>query len=201
MTDPTKYKNLSIDIESSDLLVSWAEKEMRTPSMQIRWMLMKYAPTIMKEKVLNGEESTPVPIPKIVPPILRGTTHPKLVAPFRQRSRANGASQTEDGWERRRKTRGKEKYSKQPLHTSSQMYKVLLTMSQYEDDLSNFELAQLDNKVDFDSYAKVTSTAWDAALIERRSLLEERDRRGYYAYRLTPFGKKVLAAATLRGIG
>ena len=215
MTDPTKYKNLSVDIETSNILVNWAEKEMRTPGMQIRWMLMKYAPTIVKEKVLNGEDTTPAPVPKIEMErpeetrLLRGITNTRksIVKPRQRRSKANGAFLTEDGWERRRKTRGKEKYSKQPLHTSSQMYKVLLTMSQYEDNrfhsfgYSNFELGELDSKGEFGDIAKVTSTAWDAALIERRSLLEEKTRRGYYAYRLTPFGKQVLTAATLRGLG
>jgi hypothetical protein len=243
MTDKPKQENFLVlngekhllEDHPVEILVKWSEKEMRTPSMQLKWVIMKHAPSALKtaptimEAAAEFVESTehldrPIgtdvgtePPPTIkqmkivsalkntsslakpydVLPALdpQGSTNTRaaIINFHKEEGRARGKiCTTDEGWQRRRQKRGHAKYSKQRLRSASLMYRVLLIMSEYGEDLTNYELAALDGNNAYDSYCKVTSTAWDGGLIERKPLLR-RDRRGYFTYRLLPQGRKALA--------
>ena len=210
MVDKMRQKNFTLDIEAAEILVTWSSKEMRTPAMQLRWLIMKYAPSALKApstvmeaaaKFVKDTRNPPLAIAEkgtTVLPVLKGSTATRtaVVRFHENKDRSNRKiAISEDGWQRRIQKRGHAKYTKQRLRDSSLMYRVLVVLEAWGGgDLSNFELADLDGKSDFESYAKVTSCGWNGGLIERKSVLHP-DRRGYFTYRLLPYGKKVLERA------
>ena len=194
MVDPVKHKNFSLDIDTAEKLIKWSEKEMRSPAMQLRWLIIKHLPStlkdlpVVKEPVVKKELT-----PTTVLPTLKGTerTRAAVVSFHNNRRQSKKVCVDEDGWQRKRQKRGQARYARQPLRASSLMYRVLFILGEYGEDLSNFELAELDGQNHFDSYAKVTSDAWSGGLLERRSTLNQ-DSRGYFTFRLAPYGKKIL---------
>jgi len=204
MTDPTKFKNLTLDVETHDVLSKWSDRELRTVSMQIRWMVLRHAPA----ELLNAPPIIDVEVSNHVlmrengelPEVPQKAQIPPLADPQHLNFRRGVARFREtDGWERKRRHISK-MYHKIGLHQKSLMFKVLFTLQEYcvgedfNNGLTNFELADLVDGPTFESYAKVTSTAYNGGLVERRSL-NGIDRRGYYAYRLADKGGKVLRKA------
>jgi hypothetical protein len=195
MTDPTKFKNLTLDVETYNIISNWSDRELRTVSMQIRWMVLRHAPPELLNAPsiidVDGCELPAMPQKAQIPPLTdpQHLNFKRGVARFRET----------DGWQRKRRHITK-MYQKIGLHQKSLMFKVLVTLHEYcvgedfNNGLTNFELADLVDGPTFDSYAKVTSTAYNGGLVERRSL-NGIDRRGYYAYRLTEKGQKVLRKA------
>ena len=41
MTDPEKFKNVTLDVESYDDLKLWADREVRSVSGQVKWLIQK----------------------------------------------------------------------------------------------------------------------------------------------------------------
>ena len=149
MVDPVKHKNFSLDIDTAEKLIKWSEKEMRSPAMQLRWLIIKHLPStlkdlpVVKEPVVKKELT-----PTTVLPTLKGTerTRAAVVSFHNNRGQSKKVSVDEDGWQRKRQKRGQARYARQPLRASSLMYRVLFILGEYGEDLSNFELAEWTDK-------------------------------------------------------
>lgn len=197
MTDAEKYKNLTLDVETYDLLKLWADREVRSVSGHVKWLILKHLPRDLR-----------TPPPRTNPFIGDGshlaTIRPKIEeAPTPIITRAKikrvngGKSYTvgEDGYER---ARGTSKYKIKGFSQGSVKLKLLEILQLYGEPLTNFDLANLaSDQGSHDIFAKRTSQAYYNGILERKNI-SATDRRGVYIYRIAPLGEKMLKAARLR---
>lgn len=189
MTDAEKYKNLTLDVETYDLLKPWADREVRTVSGHVKWLILKHLPRDLRE-----------PLPRTNPFIGEGeiTLPTPTITPAKIRRVNGGKSYTvgEDGFERARGAT--KKYKGRGINRGSIIIKLLEVLQIYGEPLTNFELAQLaPHQGDHDTFAKRTSQAYYSGVLERKSITGT-NRRGLYVYRMAPRGEKLLKAANLR---
>ena len=52
MTDPERFKNVSLDVESYEDLKLWADRDVRTVSGQIKWLIQKSLPKDLRNYIL-----------------------------------------------------------------------------------------------------------------------------------------------------
>jgi hypothetical protein len=200
MTDPEKFKNLTLDVETYDLAKLWADREIRTVSGHIKWLILKHLPKDLREPPIFS-----LPIPSTVTPRHVAEVRKKIKATSTSRltptkiQKVNGATSYavgEEGFERARGAT--KKYKGRGINRGSLIIKLLEVLEIYGEPLTNFELAELvPDQGNHDVFAKRTSQAYFSGILERKSITGT-NRRGVYVYRITPRGEKMLKSATLR---
>ena len=202
MTDPEKFKNISLDVESYEDLKLWADRDVRTVSGQIKWLIQKSLPKDLRKPPTDTQFSLPVSGPITSRPVaeirkkIEAASTPRLTpAIIRKVNGAKSYTVGEEGFER---ARGTSKYKCRGINRGSIIIKLLEVLEIYGEPLTNFELAQLaPDQGDHDAFAKRTSQAYFSGVLERKSITGT-NRRGLYVYRMAPRGEKLLKAANLR---
>ena len=201
MTDPEKFKNVTLDVESYDDLKLWAEREVRSVCGQVKWRIQKHLPKDLRDNpptisspVLN--HLAPQHVAEVRKKI-KETSTPRLAPAKIQK--VNGARSYTVGEEGCERARGaSKKYKGRGINRGSIIIKLLEVLEIYGEPLTNFELAELvPDQGNHDLFAKRTSQAYFSGILERKSI-SGTNRRGVYIYRPTPRGEKLLKEATQR---
>lgn len=197
MTDAEKYKNLTLDTETYDLVKLWADREIRSVSGHIKWLILKHLPKDLRtplprtDPFIGGDGHLADIRTKIEAAAIPRITTAKIQRINGGRSYAVG----EDGFER---ARGTSKYKNRGINRGSVVINLLEVLQLYGEPLTNFELADLaPDQGSPERFTKRTSQAYFSGVLERKSITGT-NRRGTYIYRLTPRGKQLLKAAGLR---
>lgn len=202
MTDPEKFKNLTLDTETYDLLKLWADREIRSVGGHTKWLILKYLPKDLRRHQPPTFSSpvsgpiTPQHVAEVRKKIEEASTPRLAPAKIQKVNGAKSYTVGEEGFERARGAT--KKYKRQGLNRGSLLIKLLEVLEIYGEPLTNFELAELSpDQGNHDVFAKRTSQAYFSGILERKSITGT-NRRGVYVYRITPRGEKMLKSATLR---
>ena len=202
MTDPEKFKNISLDVESYEDLKLWADREVRTVNGQVKWLIQKHLPKDLRDPqvpMFSLPVSGPVTsghVAAIRKKIQEVSTPRFEPAVLKKVNGAKSYTVGEEGFERARGAT--KKYKGRGINRGSIIIKLLEVLEIYGDPLTNFELAELaPDQGDHEAFAKRTSQAYFSGLLERKSITGT-NRRGVYIYRSTPRGERLLKQASLR---
>jgi len=208
MTDTTKFKSIAIETEAYDLLKLWADKEIRSVSGHVKWLILKYLPRDLRvtshvsqtpHTILEDEDfaaiRTQIDAAKT---FLTESTFCDTPAKVQRMHTGKSRRVGEEGYER---IRGSQKYKRTRFHQGSATINILKIIQDYGEPLTNFELEELVpatvHRKEKDFVAKCTSQAYFSGILERKRI-PGTDRRGRYVYRTTPMGEKLLKAARRR---
>jgi len=197
MTDSEKFKNVNLDVETYEKVKPWADREVRSVSGHIKWLILKHlpkdlqAPAPRTNPFIGGDNH----VANIRTKIEAAATPVITPAKIRKINGARSYSVGEDGFER---ARGQSKYKNRGINRGSVVINLLEVLQLYGEPLTNFDLADLaPDQGDADCFTKRTSQAYYSGILERKSITGT-GRRGIYIYRLTPRGEKLLKEANLR---
>lgn len=205
MTDILKHKNLGLDIETYDLLKSWADHEVRSVSGHVKWLVLKHLPrnlraapqaTQVPGTIIEDEDFAAVRTEiEAAKTFLTESTLCDTPAKVQHTHTGKSYKVGEEGYER---AQGVSKYKRRGLHPRSTIMDFLKIIQAYGEPLTNFELMELaPDREDSDFIAKRTSAAYYSGVLERKNITGT-SRKGRFIYRITPRGEKLLKSVNRR---
>jgi hypothetical protein len=205
MTDTTKFKSIALETEAYDLLKLWADREVRSVSGHVKWLILKYLP----KDLLRTSQATQVPGTIIededfaavrtqieaAKTFLTESTLCDTPAKVQHTHTGKSYKVGEEGYER---AQGVSKYKRRGLHPRSTIMDFLKIIQAYGEPVTNFELMELaPDREDSDFIAKRTSAAYYSGVLERKNITGT-GRKGRFIYRITPRGEKLLKSVNRR---
>ena len=159
--DP-RHKSVAVDRETWEVLQVWADQEFRSVNSQISWLVNKHLPANLRKINKQSNIDKQPYIDKQPAQPVEIELNPWTTSPVKIRSRR--------------------------LSSKSQLFLVINSLSEMNEPLTNFELANLIPELTQKQVNKRTSYAFDTGLLTRQATGNSQP--GRFLYQLTKAGKR-----------